>query len=86
MRKMQILEKRFSIISPKSSWKEMGATIETSQKIWVDNEIYISEEDCQKVLDLYKAQYKVKQYELDCVEPQLYINWIIIEEKGLTND
>jgi hypothetical protein len=86
MRKMQILEKRFSIISPKTSWTEMGATIETSRKVWVDNEIYVSDEECQKILESYKTQYKEKQYELSCIEPRLYIDWVVIEESEVEDD
>ena len=85
MIKTQTLEKRFSIISPKSRWQEMGATIETPEIIWIDNEIYVSEENCQKLLEKYKAQYEIKHSELNCIEPQLFVNWVVIEEKDLTN-
>ena len=83
MKKMQILEKRFSIISPKTTFCDMGAKIEIPKKVWIENELFVSNEDCQKALELCQAQYKIIQYETCCVEPKLYIDWKVIEEKNL---
>ena len=83
MKKMQILEKRFSIISPKTTFYDMGAKIEMPKKVWIESELFVSDEDCQKALELCQAQYKVIQYETCCAEPKLYINWEVIEEKNL---
>ena len=83
MQKMQILEKRYSIISPETSWQEMGATIKTSKKVWVEDEIFINEEECQKQLEEFMKQYKTMQYEISCVEPKLNVYWKVIEEKEI---
>jgi hypothetical protein len=83
MRKMQILEKRFSIISPKITFYDMGARIEMPKKVWIESELFVSDEDCQKALELCQAQYNTNQYENGCAEPKLYIDWEVIEEKNL---
>ena len=83
MRKMQILEKRFSIISPKTSFSDMGANIEIPKKVWIESELFVSDEDCQKALKLCQAQYNIIRYETCCAEPKLYIYWEVIEEKIL---
>ena len=83
MKKMQILEKRFSIISPKTTFSDMGVKIEIPKKVWIESEPFVSDEDCQKALELCQAQYNVAQYEMGCVEPKLYIDWEVIEEKIL---
>ena len=83
MKKMQILEKRFSIISPKTTFYDMGAKIEIPKKVWIESEPFVSDEDCQRALELCQAQYNVVQYEIGCVEPKLYIDWEVIEEKNL---
>ena len=83
MRKMQILEKRFSIISPKTTFYDMGAKIEMPKKVWIESELFVSDEDCQKALELCQAQYNIIRYETCCAEPKLYINWEVIEAKIL---
>lgn len=83
MRKMQILEKRFSIISPKITFYDMGAKIEMPKKVWIESELFVSDEDCQKALELCQAQYNANQYEIGCAEPKLYIDWKVVEEKNL---
>lgn len=83
MQKMQILEKRFSIISPKTIYCDMGAEFEIPRKVWIENELFVSDEDCQKALELCQAQYNTIRYEIGCEKPELYIKWEVIEEKNL---
>ena len=83
MRKMQILEKVFSIISPKTIFFDMGAKIEIPKMVWIENKLFISDEDCQKALELCQAQYNVIRYKTCCAKPELYISWKVIEEKNL---